>query len=522
MLKVLAVVEKDGTAIDRLARGHIPYNQNIEYSVVAVHPKRPDQEQMDAFQRLAMTADIIDWQYYRTAEMLRENFPWLHGTKQMLTHYNPYAIHEGNWHGYDLVVASNMTIHKALKEITPSKLEYVPICVDAEFWQFNPEYRYNRSVIMVANRIEGKKGILPVAIACGDIGAELILVGAVSDPNYMAEIMATGKVRYYEKVSDEKLRSLYYEAGVHVCNSQDNFESGTMPILESMLTGVPVFTRPVGHVPDLYNEKNMVLGYHDPEAVEEIAPALEKMFNDHEKLDSLRATAWDTAKTRNFERRAYTYQKLYRSLVSDAEPVSVIMPVSDFPDVTRRSLDAVASQDYGNIELIVADDGRQDSAALVEDFAKMVSFPVRYIRLSNNDNYNLAEGRNRAVIEATGDILVFCDQRIVMEPNAITELLSELKPGKWTYGSKGVKKDFVENFSAVYRSDLIRAGLFNERIDEYGGMSQEVRSRWRKQGYETVYVGTAKATPLRKSANRSRKKLSIMRMKNRLWKMGLE
>jgi len=43
---------------------------------------------------------------------------------------------------------------------------------------------------MVANRIESKKGILQVAIACADLGLTFVLVGAISDMGYMQAIMA--------------------------------------------------------------------------------------------------------------------------------------------------------------------------------------------------------------------------------------------------------------------------------------------------------------------------------------------
>lgn len=94
MLKVVAVVDKEGTAIDRMARGNGKYNDNLDYKVLAVHPKRPDAQQLAAFEVEAHNADIIDWQYFRTAEMLKGRYPWLKDKKQILTHHNPYSIHE--------------------------------------------------------------------------------------------------------------------------------------------------------------------------------------------------------------------------------------------------------------------------------------------------------------------------------------------------------------------------------------------------------------------------------------------
>lgn len=108
-----------------------------------------------------------------------------------------------------------------------------------------------------------------------------------------------------------------------------------------------------------------------------------------------------------------------------------------------------------------------------------------------------------------------------MESDAVFEFVKNLTERKWLYGNKGGKKDFVENFSCIYRQDIIRAGMFCERIDKYGGQSQEVRTRTRMQGIQHEYIESAKATPSGKSKNRWRKRYEIMSMKNKLFKMEL-
>ena len=237
MLNVLAIVDKERTAIDRLAQGLKPYMDSINYNVISVHPKRPDPQQLADFERLARDADIIDYQYFRTAEMLRERYPWLKNKKSILTHYNPYSITESDWAGYDRVIACNKYIASKL----PNS-QYISLAVDSDFWTFKDEWEPNRTAIMVANRIEAKKGIMEAAIACGDAGLRLMLVGAISDRNYFESVMATECVEYHEQVSDEELRRLYHKSTIHICNSVDGFESGTLPILGAMMCGVPVIS----------------------------------------------------------------------------------------------------------------------------------------------------------------------------------------------------------------------------------------------------------------------------------------
>lgn len=519
MLKVVSVVDKVGTALDRLAKGNVAFNQNLDYTVVDVHPKRPDERQLTELVKYAQLADVIDYQYWKTAEMLREKYPWLKDTPAVLTHNNPYSITESDWNSYQCVVGNNKTIYNGLRKITQARVEYIHLAVDPYFWSFNGDYKYNRSVIMVANRIESKKGILPVAQACAKIGAKLYLVGNVSDVDYLHQILKTGSVEFSNNISDEALRDLYYKAGVHVCNSVDNFESGTLPILEAIYCGVPVLTRKVGHVPDFDSGDNLILGDYQPEDVVAIADHLQMMFDDKKKLDSLRTEGFFSIKHMNFERRAYAYQRLYRELLG-GELVSVIVPVAGREETTRECLNAIANQTHKNLEVIVVDDGEISQSHNIEAFASVVNIPVRYIQ-TGGVGYNLAKARNLGIIEATSEILVFCDQRIIMEPTAIEEFMKELKPRIWLYGTKGIKKEFVENFSAIHRSEIVTMGMFNERIVEYGGMSQEIRSRARRQGFELKYLESAKAVASGKSANRTRKKYELLRTKNLLWKLGL-
>jgi len=212
MLKVVCLVDKVDTALDRLGKGVAKYHKNLNYVVVDCHPKRPSPEQLKRVEEECFNADVIDAQYFRTIENLRTIFPWLKNKKTILTHNNPYSITESAWNDYDMVVANNKSIFKELKNITNSQLEYVPLTVDTDFWTYNNDWSANasnvKSVIMVANRIEKNKGVLPVARACKNLGVSLQLVGAISDGEYFNEVISTCVVKFHDKITDEQLREL--------------------------------------------------------------------------------------------------------------------------------------------------------------------------------------------------------------------------------------------------------------------------------------------------------------------------
>lgn len=522
MLKVVAITDKQGSAIWRLAKGLEKYLTNIDYKVVAFHPKRPDAQQIADFEREAIDADILDFEYFRTAQKIMQMFPWVKEKKKILFHHNPYSIEEDTWNDFDIVCGNSKYIYERLGKITERPVEYIGNTVDTDFWQFNPDWQPVNSVIMVAARIEGKKGILPVAQACSKLNIKMHLVGSISDMNYFQEIIATGNVVFHQNITDEELRDLYYQSGVYVFNSIDNFESSGQPLLEAMLTGVPVLARRVGIVPELYNGDNMVIHEGQSEDVDGLVNCIQQMIGDKKRLFELRNNAWQTAKARSNERRAYEFQKLYRqTLHPDQAPVSIMVPIYDRPEIIRKNFDAIAKQTYKNIELIVADDNPTNNQALVEEYAKYVSFPVRYLHTARpEDDYGLQRGRNLATIEATGSIMVYCDQRQVMEPDCVEEFVKNMKPRYWLFGNKGSnKKAFVENLSAVYRKDVVIAGMFSERCNNYGAASEELRKRIRYQGIKTEYVESAKAIPSGKSGNRSRKRDEIIRSKNMIFKL---
>ena len=190
----------------------------------------------------------------------------------------------------------------------------------------------------------------------------------------------------------------------------------------------------------------------EPDDVEGIKKKLTNMLNDKKALEEQRQAGWNTAKGYNMERRAYEYQRLYRSTV-EGEAVSVIVPVYDKPETIRACLNAIAEQTYKNIEIIAVDD-LGENQQLINEIGRTMNIPVRYI-YNAQDDYGLARARNRGIIEATGDILVFCDQRMIMLPDAIDTFVKNLVPKTWPFGHKGADKDtFVENFSCISRTKL--------------------------------------------------------------------
>lgn len=518
-MKVVIFVDKIGSAIWKLAEAVRVNTDYMDIRVFPVHPKRNDIETLVEAQNLMNWADIIDIHYWKSGEILKTSFPSEFNSKpKILFHFNPYDLDKQDWMDtYDKVVVGNQSMQN---KIPYSSL--IPYAVNLKFFAINEKYTEEKTVQMAVNRIESKKGVLEVAQACKINGYKFLLIGRVSEPNYMHEIISCGaKIEFIENATEEVLRDSYYNSAIHVCNSIDGFESGTLPILEAMACGTPVLTRNIGHVPDLFNGENMQIMNSDKSNIDEIAKELKALMENREWRLKLREKAWETVKIRDERKMVWDITSLYYSLWVDNRPlVSIITPTYDNPESLIDNLVGTINQDYGKLEIIVTDSGVTSVEPIISKLREKTNIPIKYIRFKAK-GYTLAEARNRAVIEAQGEILVFCDDRLLMERNAVSKFAEDNQNKYWQWGIKdGAVKGFVENFSSVNRQDFINGGMFNERVDKYGGMSQEIRTRYEnKQGFVLELNNQANATSIKRTKSKFSRRQDIIDSKLLLYKL---
>ncbi len=313
-MKVLQIVPVSKSAITIQAQGIAKHNKDIEIKMITFHPKRPSSLEIINAKSLMDWADVVDCQYWKSSDKIKEILPiqW-NKSKKILTHYNPYNLKEKDWKDYLKLIVVNS--YQA--SILPNA-KVIPLSIDLDFFKFSKNYTTEKTVNMSVSRIEGKKGVLEIAKACGDLGYKFVLVGRISDQEYMKRVkLAGGKSLVFKNdVSDIELRKCYYESAIHICNSVDDFESGTLPILESMACGVPVLTRNVGHVPDLYNGKNMSILKSNPEDIDNIKTSLKFLMDSRKTRAKIRAAAEETVKSRSHKIRAIEYRKVYEEALN--------------------------------------------------------------------------------------------------------------------------------------------------------------------------------------------------------------
>lgn len=100
--------------------------------------------------------------------------------------------------------------------------------------------------------------------------------------------------------------------------------------------------------------------------------------------------------------------------------VSLIIAAYNARDAIATKVKQMRAHDYpGPLEIIVSDDGSQDGTA---DSARQAGADV-VLRLPRSGK---SEAQNAAVAVATGEILVFTDVTVVVQPGALRHLVAEL------------------------------------------------------------------------------------------------
>ncbi|MCR5654841.1 MAG: glycosyltransferase, partial [Lachnospiraceae bacterium] len=100
--------------------------------------------------------------------------------------------------------------------------------------------------------------------------------------------------------------------------------------------------------------------------------------------------------------------------------VSIILPIYRVEKYLGRAIDSCLSQTYSHLEIILVDDGSDDSCGEICDtYAKKDA----RIRVIHKENGGLSDARNAGLDVATGDYIAFVDSDDYIAPDFIESLL---------------------------------------------------------------------------------------------------
>jgi glycosyltransferase involved in cell wall biosynthesis len=181
--------------------------------------------------------------------------------------------------------------------------------------------------------------------------------------------------------------------------------------------------------------------------------------------------------------------------------VSVIVPAYNAERFIRQTLDSVLSQTYGNIEVLVVDDGSKDKTLPI---LESIAAKDDRVLLLQQSNQGVAAARNLAIEKSTGEYISPIDADDLWHPQKIEKQVAfMLRSGpslglvytwwvsideeglpiytspKWRMEGQVYKTllalNFIGNASVplIRRECIERAGVYNAQWREHGGQGCE-------------------------------------------------
>lgn len=114
-----------------------------------------------------------------------------------------------------------------------------------------------------------------------------------------------------------------------------------------------------------------------------------------------------------------TYEVSY-----EEELISIVVPVYNVEKYLEKCVNSIIQQSYKNIEIILVDDGSQDSSGKICD---LLESNYRNIKVIHKNNGGLSDARNMGIKKAKGNYISFVDSDDQISENLIKILYNTLK-----------------------------------------------------------------------------------------------
>lgn len=128
------------------------------------------------------------------------------------------------------------------------------------------------------------------------------------------------------------------------------------------------------------------------------------------------------------------------------QKVSIVVPVYNVESYLQQCLESLMNQTYKNLEIILVDDGSQDSSGVICDqYAEKDS----RFKVIHQKNAGAANAKNAGLDAATGELLTFLDSDDFVENNWISRMVTELTEQNVDMVECGLDKVYVDGIEKV-------------------------------------------------------------------------
>ena len=526
-MKVLIVIDSPKWAIYKLTKIIQDFNKHLDIEILSIPPKElrayPEQNMQKFEDKVkSFNPDVIHFQYWDIANTLSKSEVCFN-RKLILTHHNQKNLLSHDWHNFDLIVVHTQKAKEILETAGYWNVRVIQHGIDVEKFQFKEKLDMSNRLLGYVGRVVPWKGLYEILKVAKEIDTEVLMMGYVDRAEYW------NKCQEFSEQMDIRFRTeeqveCFHEMACYIGNSDDGIEEGTLGFLEAMACGIPVITTPSGEARDIIENgvNGLIVEFNNYDS---LLDTVKKFFTmTEEERDKMRENAWNTVKNMSQEVMARNYERAYYETLCRNDLVSVIIPTCNRAATIKNVLDGYTKQSYRPIELIVVidDEWSEEYEEVLYKWKLENDTPIKWL-YTWNKGYGLAQARNMGIFEATGNYLVFNDDRIVPFERAVESFVNGLKQEKKpiaVWGDKGAgKRDFMENFFAIRKKHIAQAGMFNERGNKYGFQSQEIRERFRNLGYILHYEPSARADTQFGTHNKTNRRYEIFKSKLALWRL---
>lgn len=515
-MKVLITPDVMDWAIGSLTKSIVKHNKRFNWQTIAVHPRGL----LEAFPALhdSLKEGIDVWMcmYWNSGKQIMEQLPEFKDVQSILVHQNHHCIDKDKWREYNGVVEATRWGLERLNAMHEHAYQ-VPYGIDLDRFDFIDDYppKNEKPTIGYIGRVVQWKNLDKICLAAEHLDYRVIGSGYVDDKKYFDAFIKRhadeGRLFYRGGIGRQGMTpsnvkdDMYYRMDVFVMYSTGEKESGTLPLLEAMARGVPVMATSQGMARDIIEDgKNGIIFTE-----ENFEKKLKELMEDEELRKTIRKNALRTAHHYSEQRMARNYAKvIYDVAFAGQTVVSVVIPTHNRAKQLAESIAWIEADPYMAKEIIVVDDGSDDETReLVKKLKQSCSTPILYLNTDQKTGYNLGMARNMGVVESLGKVLLFLDDRLRLDGVSL-EHIAQVPEGEWHFGKKqtksgvSTKRQFIENFSWIRKKDFVDGGMFNERMNAYGGMSQITREQYAGK-VEFVYDDKACCVEMCKSGSKN-------------------
>ncbi|MFZ5947817.1 MAG: glycosyltransferase [Stygiobacter sp.] len=398
------------------------------------------------------------------------------------------------------IPVKNITVSTHLVELFRDKFSretfYIPNGIDHNVFSPDENIKREKSVLFVGNPFHPLKGFDFLGSSIKRIQSssykienlKLIIVMGFKPDNIekiishiSEQLDCTVEIKY--KLSSKEIAELMRSVGLVVCTSW--YEGFSMPLLEAMATGTPVITTynlgaqsfckegfnsfnvkygDVNHLAQtilnvlfssidisniIINAYKTSLEYSEYNSVNHFINVIEELlsikFNTQIKEKLINEYVFNDLTTN---------EKLSKELRIEKPLVSIIIPVFNQLEYTKKCIESLVSTIEKKVELIIVDNASTDRTPLYLKTYK--NDKLKLIMLRNEENHGFPKAVNRGILESSGKFIIIANNDIIFTDKCINRMLEVAESderigivGPISNEVSGVQRDKEANYKTI-------------------------------------------------------------------------